>query len=80
MADDRVLERLRWHARRGMLELDLLLKRFMDAKLTSLAPSELARLEEVLRLEDNDLLEIVMGRKVCHDVSLKSMIDMIRSV
>jgi antitoxin CptB len=79
MTDDRVFARLRWQARRGMLELDLLLKRFMDAKLESLAPGELGRLEEVLRLEDNELLDLVMGRKQCHDANLKTMVDLIRS-
>lgn len=78
-ADDRVLERLRWRSRRGMLELDLILARFLQAKLETLSQEEIGILDEVLRLSDNDLLHLLMGRAKCLDQRIKPMIDMIRT-
>jgi antitoxin CptB len=78
-ADGRVLERLRWRSRRGMLELDLILARFLQAKLETLSQEEIGILDEVLRLSDNDLLDLLMGRAQCLDQRIKPMIDMIRA-
>ena len=47
-----------WH--RGMREVDLLLGRFVDARLDALDGAELAALEELLDLPDNDLLAWIM--------------------
>ena len=58
---DRKHERIRWHARRGMLENDLILTRFLDTQLAILDATEMALLEELLRWSDNDLLEVLMG-------------------
>jgi antitoxin CptB len=58
------LERIRWRCRRGMLELDLTLQRFMDRHLATLDSQELDALEELLALPDNDLLDIVLGPMV----------------
>lgn len=78
-ADGRVLERLRWRSRRGMLELDLILARFLQAKLETLSQEEIGILDEVLRLSDNDLLDLLMVREQCLDQRIKPMIDMIRA-
>jgi antitoxin CptB len=78
-ADGRVLERLRWRSRRGMLELDLILARFLQAKFETLSQAEIGILDEVLRLSDNDLLDLLMGRAQCLDQRIKPMIDMIRA-
>ncbi|MEO8386614.1 MAG: succinate dehydrogenase assembly factor 2, partial [Betaproteobacteria bacterium] len=52
----RKCDRIRWHARRGLLENDLILTRFLDAQLASLESTEMTLLEELLRWGDNDLL------------------------
>ena len=78
-ADSRVLERLRWRSRRGMLELDLFLTRFLQAKLETLSQEEIGIFDEVLRLSDNEFLDLLRGRAQCHDLRIKSMIDMIRA-
>ena len=78
-ADGRVLERLRWRSRRGMLELDLILARFLQAKIETLSQEEIGILDEVLRLSDNDLLDLLMGRAQCLDRRIKPLIDMIRA-
>ena len=42
---DRKHDRIRWHARRGLLENDLILTRFLDAQLAQLDATELTLLE-----------------------------------
>jgi antitoxin CptB len=60
---DRVArDRLRWKCRRGLLELDLVLERFLAREAARLDGDALERLDELLELPDNDLWEIVAGR------------------
>ena len=77
--DDRILERLRWRSRRGLLELDLILTRFLETKLEVLSQQEIGIFDEVLRLADNDFLDLLMGRVQCRDHHIKPMINMIAS-
>jgi antitoxin CptB len=55
--------RLRWRARRGLLENDLIISRFLDRHEGSLAPDEVGALTVLLDLSDNDLLDVLLGRK-----------------
>ena len=50
------LSRLKWKCRRGLLELDLVLERYLRNNQPD------PNLAELLDLSDNDLLDIVMGR------------------
>lgn len=77
--NSRTYARLRWHARRGLLENDILLERFMDAELTQLSPEELLLLGELLRMEDNDLLDVLMGRAAVGNPQLAPLVERIRS-
>lgn len=70
--------RLRWHARRGLLELDLILQRFLDVQLPSLSKEEMLLLEEILLMADNDLLDLLMGRHFSPDERVQQMIDRMR--
>jgi len=76
---DQRLQRIRWRGRRGLLELDIVLTRFFDGKLEHLSAVEIAQLEEVLQLPDNDFLDMVMGRAECRDPRISPMIEMIRT-
>ena len=76
---DRKHDRIRWHARRGLLENDLMLTRFLDAQLTTLDATEMALLEEILRWSDNDLLDVLMGRKRCDDDRFNHLIERIKT-
>ena len=77
--DDRKRARIRWHARRGLLENDLILTRFLDAHLTQLDATDMAVLEDLLQWHDNDLLDVLMGRKQCDDARLNPMIERIKA-
>jgi succinate dehydrogenase flavin-adding protein (antitoxin of CptAB toxin-antitoxin module) len=72
------LERLKWRSRRGLLELDLVLDRFWKRTGDKLDDGEAAALEKLLRLPDNDLLDLVMGRAQAPD-DLRDMVHKLRS-
>ncbi len=55
--------RLRWRARRGLLENDIILTRFLDAYETELTDEEVDALTRLLDLSDNALLDLVLARK-----------------
>lgn len=55
--------RLRWRARRGLLENDLILTRFLDQHETALNNQDVDALSQLLDLSDNDLLDLLLSRK-----------------
>jgi antitoxin CptB len=63
--DEVDLRRLRWQCRRGLLELDLTLARFLDRHADSLDGEGLLAMRELLDLGDNDLWDLVSGRRQC---------------
>ena len=71
-------ERLRWRCRRGMLELDLLLTRFLTEKIDTLDESQAQLLDRLLTYPDQDLFDWMMARKTCGDVSLLPMLELIQ--
>ncbi|MEK0428241.1 MAG: hypothetical protein RL001_768 [Pseudomonadota bacterium] len=54
--------RLRWRSRRGLLENDLILTRFLDAHEAELSDDEVDALTRLLELPDNDLMGLLLGR------------------
>jgi antitoxin CptB len=55
--------RLRWRARRGMLENDLIISRFLDREGDVLDVTEVLALEALLDLPDNELMDLLLARK-----------------
>ena len=70
--------RLLWQCRRGMRELDLMLRAFVDARYDTLNAEDLARLEQLLAYPDQVLLEILMGRQPPADPALAELARAIR--
>ena len=60
--DDPRLRRIRWRCRRGMLENDIVLARFLDRHGESLSDGDLASLDALLDLSDNALWDVIAGR------------------
>lgn len=54
--------RLRWRSRRGLLENDLILTRFLDAHEIEMTDDEVDALTQLLDLSDNELLDLLLGR------------------
>lgn len=61
-ADPRRRARLRWRARRGLLENDLVLQRFFDRHEQALTDADVAGLDALLDLPDNELLDLILRR------------------
>ncbi len=77
--DARSLGRLRWRCRRGMLENDLILARFLDARGDSITGDEVAALDRLLDLADNDLWDLLSGRTATQDVLLSPLVQSLRT-
>ena len=77
--DDKALQRLRWRSRRGLLELDLVFERFWSGRGARMTKDEADALEALLRLPDNDLLDLVMGRAEAPEAGLRGVVDMLRA-
>ena len=60
--DDARLRRLRWRARRGLLENDLVLERFFAAHGNALDEATVTGLDHLLDLPDNELLDLLLVR------------------
>ena len=56
------LKKLRWKARKGIRELDILLHRYLDIHYDNLNESEKTLFEEVLDIETYDLLNAISGK------------------
>ncbi len=77
MVDSVELNRLFWHSRRGMLELDVLLVPFVREVYPNLDEDDRARYRKLLECEDQDMFGWFMQRGEPDDVDLKRMVRMI---
>ena len=77
--DERVLERLKWKSRRGLLELDIVFDRFWKGPGTTMEAGQAAALEKLLTLPDNDLLDLVMRRAETPDAGLRDLVEQLRA-
>jgi antitoxin CptB len=61
--DERALSKLRWRCRRGLLENDLFIERFFNRHESGLTVRQAEALGDLMDLSDNDLLDLLLGRK-----------------
>jgi antitoxin CptB len=54
--------RLRWRARRGLLENDLIMERFFARYEDQLSDADVGAMTELLDLGDNDLMDLLLAR------------------
>lgn len=69
--------RLAWHSRRGMLELDVLLIPFLNEAYRDLSPEDQARYKKLLECEDPDLFSWFMRNAIPSDPDHLKMVNMI---
>lgn len=74
------LDRVRWRCRRGMLELDIILQRFVDKHYTQLNEAELQQFDIFLNLPDNDLWDMITAKKKIEDIKLQPMLQLLQIV
>jgi antitoxin CptB len=73
------LDRIRWHCRRGLLELDLILDRFNRQHLATLDAARLEDFNELLALDDNNLLDLIMQRVPLTEPRLAPLLIMLQA-
>jgi antitoxin CptB len=55
-------KRLRWRTRRGLLENDLILSRFLERHGDQLTNNDMLSIETLLDLPENELLDVLLER------------------
>jgi antitoxin CptB len=71
--------RIVWRCRRGMLENDLVLSRFLAARGPQLTEEEIAMLDRLLDLPDNELWDLIAGRADPRDTSVAPLLAQLRA-
>ncbi|MBH5329769.1 succinate dehydrogenase assembly factor 2 [Eikenella sp. S3360] len=77
--DDTAKRRIRFQTRRGLLELDILLQRFMAEEFERLSDAELAVFTELLALPDPELFAQINGQTETASAEAAALIGKIRS-
>ena len=78
MIDKEDINRMRWAARRGMLELDLMLEPFVSERYAQLDETDRHRFQQLMLCEDQDLFAWLMLRGVPDDEELTGIVSQIR--
>jgi antitoxin CptB len=68
-------DRLQWKCRRGLLELDIVLQRFIP----TLKDEDVQPLHTLLELPDNDLWDIISGRTDYYDRRFEETVARLRA-
>jgi antitoxin CptB len=76
--DARRYDRIRWRCRRGLLELDVALKDFLDRRYPGLTPAEQEAFEQLLTVPDETLLAYVQGKQNPPEKELMQLVTKIR--
>ena len=75
--------RLRWRARRGLLENDLILTRFLDRYESGLSDADVGALTNLLQLSDNELMDLILARTdltgALDDAATQRMVGLLRT-
>ena len=72
------LARLKWHCRRGMRELDLLLDGFLENRYHSLSPTERDSFARLLDCPNEALMDWLMEGGLPQDKRLADIVELIR--
>ncbi|WP_369990022.1 succinate dehydrogenase assembly factor 2 [Pseudomonas xanthosomatis] len=77
MVEQTELNRLFWHSRRGMLELDVLLVPFTQEVYPTLSEQDRELYRRLLTCEDQDMFGWFMERNESEDAELQRMVRII---
>lgn len=69
--------KIKWQCRRGMLELDLVLNRFIENQLNALDESQLETFERLLSAQDPELYDWLMGQTLPSDPEIAAFVRFI---
>jgi len=74
------LNRLRWRCRRGLLENDLILARFLALRGEDITAEEVSALDRLLRQSDSELWDLLSGRQEAGDATVRPLLAALRAV
>ena len=80
LIDERMLSKLRWRCRRGLLENDIFIERFFKKYASSLTVKQVQGLNVLMDLSDSDLLDLHLGRKTLTQVDVNLVQEDVREV
>ena len=63
-----------------MLENDLILERFLDARGEAITDGEIAALDRLLELSDNELWDLLSGRQESEDAAVRPLVETLRAI
>lgn len=76
--DEAARRRIRYQTRRGLLELDIVLGRFMETEFQKLSDEELAVFVDILELPDQEFLALVNQKEEAKEARFLSILEKIR--
>ena len=76
---EKEIERLRWQCRRGMLELDLLLNRFLEIAYANLSTQQRIEFVRLLGYQDQIIYDWLMSQAVPADPALRDLVARIQA-
>ncbi|TAJ77396.1 MAG: succinate dehydrogenase assembly factor 2 family protein [Gallionellaceae bacterium] len=74
------LARLKWRCRRGLLELDIVLGRFVERQYAGLDEAQRAAFDALLDKPDTVLWDMIAGRKEAAEEGQKKLLEKLRAV
>jgi antitoxin CptB len=75
---DALREKIKWRARRGLLELDLFFTRFIENDLDALSEPELENLLDLLTCDDHELWAMLSGKEACEVPHWQSTVALLK--
>lgn len=72
------IPRLRWLCRRGMKELDLLLKKYIEHSYTEAPVADQLAFKSILQMQDPELYDLILGRTESADADIARLIKILR--
>lgn len=77
--DEAAKRRIRFLTRRGLLELDIMLGRFMEKEFNNLSDEELTVFVDILDLPDQEFLALVNQKEQTNRDDFKPLLEKIRN-
>ena len=74
------MERVRWRCRRGLLELDIVLGRFVEQHYAGLDEAQQAAFDALLDMSDTVLWDMIAGRQEATQGERQALLEKIRTV
>lgn len=79
LLDTEEWNRLRWQCRRGLLELDLVLERFLEKHGDQLQGERLSSFQTLLTYADDELWDLVRARTECREARFAEVVQWLRN-